>query len=125
MSRDVAHTVKTVESTKDDANNDATDDADNEPINYQIAPVKSDSESESDDGELVAEDDETSSLGQPFDDVDSGDEMTEDVNPRVIRAARQLQASYNPLANEILGIAEHQTGRDQPYPTRASSRTCA
>ena len=71
MSRDVAHTVKTVESTKNNANNDATDDADNEPINYQTAPVKSDSESESYDGELVAKDDETSSLGQPFDDVDS------------------------------------------------------
>ena len=46
--------------------------------------------------------------------------MTEDVNPRVIRAARQLQAFYNPLANEILGTAEPQTGRDQPYPTRAN-----
>ncbi len=69
----------------------------------------------------MAEDDETSSLGQLFDEIDSGDEMTEDVDPRVIMAARQLQASYNPLANEILGtIIEPQTGRDEPYPTRAN-----
>ena len=120
MSRDVAHTVKTFESTMKDANNNATDDADNEPIDYQEKAPVSDSESESDDEDIVADDDEISSIEQLFNDTDSGDEMTQDVDPRVIRAARQLQASYNPLANENSGTIEPQTGRDTPYPTRAN-----
>ena len=113
MSRDVAQTVTTAESIPNDANNNVKDNEE-EPNNYH-------SESESENEELDDDDDETSSLGQLFEDNrDSEDEMTEEVNPRVIRAARQLQAFYNPLANEILGTAEPQTGRDQPYPTRAN-----
>ncbi len=59
-----------------DANNNATDDADNELIDFQDKAPVSDSESESDDEELVADDDETSSIEQLFNDTDSGDQMT-------------------------------------------------